>query len=127
MKKMSLSEVMETMEQETTNYGFRGASQHDLEIVKSGQTYLEPSTDMFDGNFSDEKLDGTCAIQINEYMDLDELAEAYEYTKKMYADNPDEIVLFISGGCQEYGNDEDEVILRDEFESGAKVIAQVVA
>lgn len=132
MKKMSLLEVMETMEQETTNYGFRGASKHDLELLE-GSEYLDASLDTWDERDCSykedaDRLDGTSAIAINEYMSDSELKNRFEYTMG-YAVNHHGtgVVLFVSGGCQEYGDDEHEVVLRDEFENGAKVIAQVVA
>lgn len=130
MRRMNLEEVLELMEQKTTNYGFRGATKRDLELIKSGE-YLDASLDLWDSrdcNYDEnaDKMNGTSAICITEYMDFDELKKAYEYAKG-YADNHHGtgVVLLISGDYSDYGDDEDEVILRSEFEEGAQVIAFV--
>lgn len=127
---MSLEEVMELMEQETTNYGFRGASEHDLELLQNSE-YLDASLDTWDERdcpYSEDadRLDGTSAITINEYMRDGEIKDRFEYTMG-YAVNHHGtgVVLLVSGDCQECGYDDREVVLRDEFEVGAKVIAQV--
>lgn len=132
MKKMSLEEVMGMMEQKTAIYGFRGASKHDLELLQKGE-YLDASLDTWDErdcpyNEDADRLGGTSAISVNEYMDMNELKNRFAYTMG-YAVNHHStgIVLFVSGDHEEYGYDEHEIILRDDFEDGAKVIAQVVA
>lgn len=127
---MNLEEVMEIMEQETGYYGFRGASRRDLEILKGGE-YLDASMDLWDERDCDyqedaDKLNGTSAICITEYMDMDELKKWYDYAKG-YADNHHEtsVVLFVYGDYSDYGYDEHETMLRCDFEDGAKVIAEV--
>lgn len=130
MKKMNLEQVMEIMEQETGVYGFRGASKHDLELADSGE-YLGASLDTWEErdcpyDENADRLNGTSAISINEYMDIDELKSRFDYTMG-YAENHHgtNVVLFISGDSSEYGDDEHEVILKCDFEDGAKVIAEV--
>lgn len=120
------------MEQETTNYGFRGASKHDLELAeKSG--YLGASLDTWDsGNqtYHEEadELCGTSAVAINEYMDVEELRNRFEMAMNDYAaGHGTNVVYLVSGENSEYGDDEHEVILKDDFENGARVIAEVVA
>lgn len=130
MKKMSLNEVMEIMEQEMGNYGFRGASKHDLEVLQNSE-YLDASLDLWDERDCDyqedaDKLNGTSAISITEYMDMDELKKWYDYAKG-YADNHHEtgVVLFVYGDDSDCGTDDHEVVLKCDFESGAKVVAEV--
>lgn len=131
MKKMSLEEVMEIMERETGYYGFRGASRHDLETLKDRE-YLDASLDLWDERDCDyqedaDKLNGTSAICITEYMDVDELKKWFDYAKG-YADNHHGtgVVLFVYGDYSDYGDDEHETVLRCDFEDGAKVIGEVV-
>lgn len=130
MEKMNLEQIMDMMEQETGSYGFRGASKHDLEILKDGE-YLDASLDLWDERDCDykedvDRLDGTSAIVITEYMDMDELKKMYDYTKG-YADNHHGtgVVLFVYGDYSDYGDDEHETVLRCDFCDGAKVVAQV--
>lgn len=133
MKKMNLEEVMEIMEQKAGFYGFRGASKHDLELLEDSE-YLDASFDLWDERDCDyqedaKKLNGTSAICITEYMDVDdELKRRYNYAKG-YANNHHGtgVVLFVSSDHEEYGDDEHEVVLRCDFENGAKVIAEVIA
>lgn len=132
MKKINLEQVMEIMEQQTGYFGFRGASRHDLEALKDRE-YLDASLDLWDERDCDyqenaDKLNGTSAICITEYMDVDELKKIYDYAKG-YADNHHGtgVVLFVYGDTCEYGDDDREVILRADFENGAKIIAEVVA
>lgn len=132
MKKMSLKEVMETMEQEAGYYGFRGASRHDLETLK-GRECLDASLDLWDERDCDyqegdsDKLNGTSAICITEYMEMDELKKWFNYAKG-YADNHHGtgVVLFVYGDYSDCGDDEHETVLKCDFEDGAKVIAEVV-
>ncbi len=130
MEKMNLGQIMNIMKQETGYYGFRGASERDLEILQEGE-YLYASLDLWDErdcDYSDdaEKLNGTSAITITEYMDMDELKKWYDYAKG-YADNHHGtgVVLFVYGDFSDYGDDEHESVLRCDFEDGAKVIAEV--
>lgn len=130
MDKLSLEQVMDIMELKSGSYGFRGASKRDLEILQSDE-YLDASLDLWDErdcNFKDvDRLNGTSAICITEYMDMGELKNRYNYTKG-YADNHHGtgVVLFVYGDSSEYGDDDREVVLRCDFSDGAKVIAEVV-
>lgn len=130
MEKMNLEQVMDIMERETGCYGFRGASKRDLEILKKSE-YLKASIDLWDERDCDYKedrdtLNGTSAICITEYMEMDELKKRYDYTKG-YADNHHDtgVVLFVYGDSSDYGDDEREILLKCDFEEGAKVIAEV--
>lgn len=132
MKTMNLEEVLRQMEQETRYYGFRGATKKDLELAGSGE-YLGKSLDLWDRRECDynegaKSLDGTSAITITEWMDIEELRDAFNYAMG-YAKNHHGtgVVLLVSGDNSEYGDDEREIILKDDFENGAKIIAQVVA
>lgn len=131
MRTINLEQVLEIMESNTGYYGFRGASKRDLEVLKNGE-YLDASLDLWDERDCDyrkdtDKLNGTSAITVTEYMDMDELKNRHEYAK-VYADNHHKtgIVLLVYGDNSEYGDDEREVVLKCDFENGAKVIAEVV-
>lgn len=131
MRKMILDEIMEMMEQNAGYYGLRGASKHDLEMLKNRE-YLDASLDLWNERDCDyqedaERLNGTSAICITEYMGIDELKKWYDYAKG-YADNHHGtgVVLFVYGDNSDYGDDEHEVLLKCDFESGAKVVAEVV-
>lgn len=128
---MNLEQIMDIMERKSGGYGFRGASKRDLEILQSGE-YLDASLDLWDERDCDykeevDKLHGTSAIVITEYMDMDELKKWHDYAKG-YADNHHGtgVVLFVYGDFSDQGYDEHEIVLRCDFESGAKVIAEVV-
>lgn len=131
MKKMTLAQVLELMEQETNYYGFRGASKRDIELARTGE-YLDASLDLWDSRECDydedaDRLNGTSAICITEYMDIDGLKERYEDAKG-YATNHHgtDTVFFVSGDTSDYdGADEREIILKSDFENGARIIAEV--
>lgn len=131
MTKINLDQVMEIMEQETGNYGFRGASKKDLELANSGE-YLDASLDAWDsGNqtYHEEadKLNGTSAVAINEYMNMEELRNRFDCALNDYATgHGTNVVFFVSGEISEYGDDDHEVVLRDDFENGARIIAEVI-
>ena len=131
MKRMNIEQVMDIMEQETGNYGFRGASKKDLELANSGE-YLNASLDTWDSgnqtyNEDAEQLNGTSAVSVNEYMDADELRNRFDSAMNDYAaGHGTNVVLLVSGENSEYGDDEHEVILKDDFENGAKIIAEVI-
>lgn len=131
MKKMNLEQVMEMMEQETGYYGFRGTSKEDLKILENGE-YLNASFNLWDGRDCDykedaDRLNGTSAICITEYMDMNELKKQYDCAKG-YADNHHGTgtVLFVYGDYSESGDDDKEIVLRCDFDDGAKAIAEVV-
>lgn len=131
MKQMNLNQVLEMMEQETSNYGFRGASKHDLELTKTNG-YLGASLDTWDsGNqaYHEEadELCGTSAVAINEYMDIEDLRSRFDMAMNNYAaGHGTNVVLFVSGDNSECGDDDHEIVLKDDFEQGAKIIAQVI-
>lgn len=102
-------------------YGLRGASRQDLANAES-RGYLDPSHEWIDNVRSDELLNGTCALGIDECMSVRTIMDRYERAAKMYSKIG--TVLLIADKAQEYGNDEDEVILgSDGF--GADVVALV--
>lgn len=130
MKTMNLEEVMETMENEAGYYGFRGASRHDLEVLSSRE-YLDASLDLWDERGcgyqeNADRLNGTSAVCITEYMAMDELRKMYDHAKG-YADNHHGtgVVLFVYGDNGDYGDDDDEIVLKCDFEDGARVMAEV--
>ena len=86
---------------------FQDPQYTDFECTELLYPYISegPYAGFFDGG----ELDGTCALAISEY-NIEEMLEAVKnYGKKFY---------LIGGKTIEYGNDEDEIIIRN-----AEVIA----
>lgn len=121
MKKITVAEIMEILEENKYNYyGIRGASESDMENLERG--YLDCSYDWCDNESTGEQLNGTCALDINEYMSENKIANICERAYKMYAKcNGTNTILLIADNTQEYGNDDGEIILGNGF--GADVIA----
>ena len=117
MKKItSIEELKEEIESDNYNYyGLRKATEHDEEIMERG--YLDCSFDWIDGEQTDEELNGTCAVSVNEYCNLE---ERLEQVKKDYCGTT---ILLIADKYCEYGNDENEVILGNGC--GADIVAIV--
>lgn len=124
MRKITtLEELMEALENTNEYCGLRGASESDMENLDRG--YLECSYNWEDNTCTDELLDGTCAVGVNEYLSEKEVENRYNRVKAVYATcNGTNTVLLISDTHQEYGNDENEVILGHNG-YGADVIAIV--
>lgn len=120
----NINELMTTIENGKYNYyGLRGASENDINNISRG--YLDCSYDWVDNEITDEQLNGTCAIGVNEYLSEDELENRYNRAKDNYAAcNGTTTVLLIADDHQEYGNDEDEVILGSDG-YGAYVVAVI--
>ena len=124
MRKITtLEELMEAIENANAYCGLRGASESDMENLDRG--YLECSYNWEDNTCTEEQLEGTCAVGVNEYLSEKEVENRYNRVKAMYATcNGTNTVLLISDTQQEYGNDENEVILGHNG-YGADVIAIV--
>lgn len=125
MKKITtIAELMEIIESGEYNYyGLRGASAHDLDVMDRG--YLDCSYNWIDGEQTDEMLNGSCAIGIGDYLSEKEIARRYNRIKDHYnAAHGTETILLIADNSQEYGDDEDEVVLGSNG-CGADVIAIV--
>lgn len=124
MRKITtLEELMETIENTYRHCGLRGASNADLENLERG--YLDCSYDWVDNSCTGEQLNGTCAIGVNEWLSEAEVAERYNRAMEMYAATfGTNAVLLIADDTQEYGEDENEVILGSNG-YGADVIAIV--
>jgi hypothetical protein len=117
----SMSELMAELESCNYNYyGLRGAYESDLEKLDRG--YLDCSYVWEDGEQTDEQLNGTCALGVNDCMSESAIMERYERALAMYSESG--TVLLIADKNQEYGNDEDEVILGSNG-YGADVVAIV--
>ena len=117
----SIDELITELEQGNYNYyGLRGAYPDDMNNLSRG--YLDCSSVWEDGNCFDEKLDGTCALGVNDYMSTNRLVTIYNKAKTMYS--PINTVLLIGDSQEAYGNDDGEVILGSNG-CGADVIAIV--
>lgn len=129
MKKITtIEELIAEIENSRLNYlGLRGASEHDFEVEERG--YLDCSLDLFDKRDCDydvdaEKLPGTSAIGITEYMSSEKLMKCYKKAKGYSVNHHmTNTVYLIGDNNMDYGEDEDEVILGNNY--GADIIAIV--
>lgn len=118
----SMSELMAELESCNYNYyGLRGAYQSDMDAANANG-YLNASYVWEDGEQTDEQLNGTCALGVNDCMSESAIMERYERALAKYSEIG--TVLLIADKNQEYGNDEDEVILGSNG-YGADVVAIV--
>ena len=128
MKKITtIEKLMEALEG-TGYFGLRGASEHDLEIEDRG--YLDCSLDLWDKrdcNYDEEAelLSGTSAINVNEYLDEEEVMTKYKkalgYATNYHGNTK---VYLLNDKHAEYGDDEEEVVLgHDGY--GADIVAVV--
>lgn len=123
----TIEELMKVLEGNGC-FGLRGASDHDLEVADRG--YLDCSLDLWDSrecDFEDgvETLNGTSALGVNEYMSADEVLERYKGALG-YATihHTTKTVYLLNDTHQEYGVDENEVVLgHDGY--GADIVAIV--
>lgn len=117
----SLDELYETISSMKYNYyGLRGAHEDDMNNLSRG--YLDCSSDWTDGDWSDDKLNGTCALNVYDDIGSSELLSRYNKAKTMYS--PIGVVLLIADNNMEYGEDDNEVILGSNG-YGADVVAVV--
>ena len=126
MKTITTVEELMT-ELENTKYGYyglRGVHQNDVEAVERGATYLDCSFNWVDGEQTEEKLNGTCALGVTEDNTANEIIERYKKARNMYSIDCETVYLIADKNC-EYGEDEDEVILGGNG-YGADVIAEVI-
>lgn len=117
----TVSELIDTMMVHDYNYyGLRGAYPEDMNDISRG--YLDCSSVWEDGDYFDEKLNGTCAVGINEDLSESELIRRYNTALNVYSRTGD--VLLIADYNETYGDDENEVILGNHG-YGADVVAIV--
>ncbi|MBQ8296855.1 MAG: hypothetical protein IJX77_03630 [Ruminococcus sp.] len=118
----TLEELREAIESGNYNYyGLRGAHESDLEKLERG--YLDCSYWWERDEPTDESLSGTCALGVNEYISDEEIFRRYTDARDFYG-RETQTVLLIADKNQEYGADENEVILGSNG-YGADVIAIV--
>lgn len=89
-------------------YGFRNATEHDIEIIESGRNYLDVSHDWIDGEDTGEELNGSCAVFVSEEMSTDEITARYNQALNGYFGDT---VILIADNRSEWGNDDNEIIL----------------
>lgn len=117
----TISELIDAMMVNDYNYyGLRGAYPEDMDNLSRG--YLDCSSVWEDGDYLDEKLNGTCAVGINEDLSEAELIRRYNTALNVYSRTGD--VLLIADYNETYGDDENEVILGNHG-YGADVVAIV--
>lgn len=124
MKKITtIEELMEILESgEYSYYGLRGATNHDVANIERG--YLDCSYNWIDGEKTDEQLDGTCALSVGDFLSEKEIMRRYNRLAMYTAQHGTGTILLIADNNQEYGEDEDEVILGSNG-CGAYVVAIV--
>lgn len=119
----TMDELIDILESGEYNYyGLRGASKHDLNDAQT-KGYLEKSHDWIDGTRTDDVLDGTCAVSVGDFISESEIRNRFNRVKRLYSYSTT-TVLLIAGDDEDYGEDEDEVIISDNG-SGADVVAIV--
>ena len=104
-------EVDEKQALKSPNIGIR----HDDNVYQLGDE-LENSHDWPEGNWTETELDGACAIDVADACSYDSLDELKEMAIRRLNDSNEylnENVYLISGTSYEYGNDPNEVILRN--------------
>lgn len=104
-------EVDEKQALKSPNIGIR----HDDNVYQLGDE-LENSHDWPEGNWTETELDGACAIDVADACSYDSLDELKEMAIRRLNDSNEylnENVYLISGTSHEYGNDPNEVILRN--------------
>lgn len=121
MKELNIKQIMGELESGNYNYyGLRNATEHDLELINSGRTYLDCSHNWVDNEDTEEKLEGSCAVYVSEYMSAKEITARYNQVLNNYFGNT---ILLIADNTSEWGNDENEIVLGNGW--GADVIGIV--
>lgn len=98
-KREAIENIMNRIEEirENSDYEYIGVRVQENEFVKG--EILDNSFVWVDGEITDEELDGTCAVKLEDA----ELAKGY------FGDH----VAIIGGDYMEYGQDLGEIIIRD--------------
>jgi hypothetical protein len=121
MKELNIKQIMGELESGNYNYyGLRNATEHDLELINSGRTYLDCSHNWVDNEDTEEKLEGSCAVYVSEYMSAKEITARYNQVLNNYFGNT---ILLIADNTSEWGNDENEIVLGNGW--GADIIGIV--
>lgn len=103
-------------------YGLRMTTDRDEELISKGAEYLDCSIDAFeDSETYGEKLSGTSALGVHDFMSECELEDRLQDLKAHYAGHR---VILIADSRQEYGDDPDEVVLGSNG-YGADIVAEV--
>lgn len=118
----SVEELMNELAESNYNYyGLRNATEHDLEVIETGRTYLDASHDWIDGDDTGEELNGSCAIYVDGEMSAETIENRYNQCLNDYCG---ETIILIADSRSEWGNDENEIILGSNG-CGADVIGYV--
>ena len=116
----SVSELRAELESHRYNYyGLRGTHEPDMGYI--GRGYLEPSYVWDHNDWTDERLNGTCALYVDEYMSDAELEHRYLRALNDYSVTG--TVMLIADNVSEWGEDENEIILGNGY--GADIVAVV--
>lgn len=120
MRTMTINEAIEYIRNSMKYTGFRGMYAEEEELFERG--YLNCSYVWDDGECTDEELSGTCAVGISDALSDEEIIARAKDTLRYYGDANK--VLLIEDEHQEYGADENEVILGHNG-YGADIVAIV--
>lgn len=116
----SISELRAELESHRYNYyGLRGVHDTDMNYISRG--YLEPSWVWDNNDWTDERLNGTCALYVDECMSDAELE--HRYFKALNDYSVTGTVMLIADNVSEWGEDENEIILGNGY--GADIVAVV--
>ena len=119
----NIDDLMSEIEENSVyTYGLRSINEHDAEMMSRG--YLDVSYRWIDNEITDEKLNGSSAVYVDDYMSKDELLKRYKAVIKTYPKNGVDTILLIRDKHFEWGEDENEVVLGHNG-YGADVVAVV--
>ena len=118
----TLDELIDVLEEAKYNYyGLRAAYPNDIKNIDRG--YLDQSRNWIDGSYTDEKIPGTCAISVGDYLSDSEILKRYNRVRRMYLPaTGTNTILLIADNYMEYGEDEDEIII-GSYNAGADIVA----
>jgi hypothetical protein len=134
MERLTVEKIMEMVENGNGNFGVRGLSGSVADKKYRLNQYMACSFDTFDDApiSTAGKLDGTCAISIDDSMDEDDIKERIAMAKE-YAKYSGGRVVLIWGDTESYDTDGDEAVvignecLKTWSVRGAKYLGEVDA
>ena len=87
-------------------YGYYGIRTQDFPFEEVGETMIHESVIWINGKETEESLNGVCALDMRRYASREEAIQA----SKLYFGD---YVAIIASDSMTYGEDENEIILRD--------------
>ena len=93
-----------------SEFGYYGIRTQDVPFEAVGDWMIHNSVIWIDGEETETELSGVCALQIHEGDDINELAA---HSRKIYGDGRNVYTAIIASDSCEWGEDENEIILRE--------------